>query len=261
MPAARLPTDEEERLNELRSLGVLDSAAEPAFDDLTRLAAQICQTPIALVSLIDADRQWFKSRVGLDATETPRDVAFCAHAILDPGHELVVPDALLDARFADNPFVSSPAHVRFYAGMPLTTGSGRAVGTLCVKDHVPRNLTPDQLHALRALGRQVVTQLELRRNLAELHHQMAIRRTADDALGASEQRFRTLAALAPVGIFETDADGRCLYVNERWCELTGLSREGAAGTGWTRALHPDDGARVYNAWSAFAASGGGEFVL
>jgi signal transduction histidine kinase len=180
------PLDEAERLRILHELDVLDTDPEVDYDDVVSLAAHICGVPMSLVSLVDADRQWFKARIGLDATETSRDVSFCAHAIL--GKDLmVVPDALADRRFADNPAVRQDPGVRFYAGAPLVTTDGHALGTLCVVDAVPRRLSLGQLQALRALARQVTAQLELRRygsllarNLARLH---ALERHLDD-LGA-----------------------------------------------------------------------------
>ena len=160
---AQLPDNEVHRLAILRDYNVLDSLPEQAFDDLVLLAAQICQTPIALITLVDEDRQWFKSKVGVSATETSRDVAFCAHAILNTDEVLEVRDAQLDPRFADNPFVTADPHIRFYAGAPLVTPDGLALGTLCVVDYVPRELSPEQKTALSALSRTVVAQLELRR--------------------------------------------------------------------------------------------------
>ncbi len=159
--------DEPERLVALRRYEILDTPPERAFDDLTLLAAQICQTPIAMVSLVDSDRQWFKSRIGVETRETPRDIAFCAHAIA--GREtLIVPDTFQDERFAGNPLVVDEPQIRFYAGALLRVAEGHALGALCVIDRVPRQLTDDQAPALEALARQVVAQLELRWQLAEV---------------------------------------------------------------------------------------------
>jgi signal transduction histidine kinase len=159
---AFLPTNETDRLSALYSLNVLDSPAEKDFDDIVALAAAICGTPMSLVSLIDVDRQWFKARIGTDLTETPREISFCSHAIL--GKDLlVVPDAREDSRFADNPLVGDEGGIRFYAGAPLVTTDGFALGTLCVIDSEPRRLDLEQTQALRALARQVTSQLELRR--------------------------------------------------------------------------------------------------
>ena len=167
MSAPLLPT-EEARLAELEAYAVLDTKPEPVYDDITFIASQISDTPIALISLVDKERQWFKSRVGLDVTETPRDLAFCAHAIWDPTNLLVVPDAATDDRFSSNPLVTSDPNIRFYAGAPLLTESGNALGTLCVIDREPRELEPRQLEALAALSRLVMEHLELRRVYRDL---------------------------------------------------------------------------------------------
>ncbi|PIK89527.1 histidine kinase [Synechococcus sp. 60AY4M2] len=179
MPKAPLPPNEEQRLAALRQYQILDTAPENSFDELVRLAAHICGTPIALVSLIDEHRQWFKAKFGVDVQETPRDVAFCAHAILSPKEPLVVPDATQDPRFADNPFVAQEPHIRFYAGIPLVTLEGQALGTLCVVDYQPRQLRPEQLEQLKALAHQVVAQLELRRTLRELAQTRLLPKSGD----------------------------------------------------------------------------------
>lgn len=172
MPAAPLPANEPERQRALEQYRVLDTPPEPIFDEITNLAAAICQTPIALISLIDRERQWFKSKVGIEICETPRSIAFCAHVILQ-SELVIVPDARLDPRFADNPVVTGPPYIRFYAGMPLITPRGYGIGTLCVVDYQPRELTPVQQQTLRTLGRQVVNELELRRHLEVTRQHLA----------------------------------------------------------------------------------------
>lgn len=165
---APTPQNETARLRTLRAYGVLDTAAEQAYDDIVNIASHICHTPISLVSLVDADRQWFKARHGLDADQTPREHAFCAHAILDPGALMEVPDATSDQRFANNPLVTGDPNIRFYAGVPLVAPDGAALGTLCVIDREPRKLTTEQSNTLRALARQVISQLELHRTATDL---------------------------------------------------------------------------------------------
>jgi anti-sigma regulatory factor (Ser/Thr protein kinase) len=198
-----MATDEPARLAALHRYRILDTEPEQRFDDLTLLASQICDTPISLITLIDSDRQWFKSRVGLDVEETSRGVAFCAHAIRQPGI-MQVSDAAGDARFRDNPFVTGEPNIRFYAGAPLITPDGHALGTLCVIDVKPRHLSDGQLRALDALRRQVESQLELKRNLDELAAALGERDRAEAAqaalvteLRASLENVEKLGALMP----------------------------------------------------------------
>ena len=165
---APLHPDEPGRLAVLREYRVLDSLPEVQFDDIAFLASYICGTPIALVSLVDENRQWFKAKVGTDLEQTSRDVAFCAHAILEPDEIFVVPDALEDHRFATNPLVRDEPRIRFYAGAPLISPEGMPLGTLCVMDETPGALSAAQTRALGALAREVVVHLELRRVVAML---------------------------------------------------------------------------------------------
>ncbi|HEU4347152.1 MAG TPA: GAF domain-containing sensor histidine kinase [Actinoplanes sp.] len=202
---APLPVNEIDRLAALYGLGILDTEPEKDFDDIVALASAVCGVPMSLVSLIDTDRQWFKARLGTDLTETSRDLSFCAHAIL--GKDLlVVPDARQDARFADNPAVTSAGGVRFYAGAPLVTTDGYALGTLCVVDSEPRRLDVERLQALRALARQVTSQLELRRYAVALANTTA-------RLQELERRKDDLAALvggelkAPLRLMDAYLEG------------------------------------------------------
>lgn len=187
MIAASLPENESERLRKLNELAILDTLEEQAYDDLTYLAAQICGTPIALVSLVDTDRQWFKSHYGLDATETPRDLAFCAHAILNDDLFLVN-DSSHDQRFFDNPLVTGEPHVKFYAGAPLIMGDNIRIGTLCVIDHVAKTITAEQMLALKALARQVVSQLDLRLKVKEREQ---LDHTKDEFISMINHELRT----------------------------------------------------------------------
>lgn len=164
---APIPENEAQRLAALREYHILDTAAEESYDDITALAAYLCRVPIATISLVDESRQWFKSKLGLDQQETPREVAFCAHAILQ-SEPLIVRDALKDVRFADSELVTGKPHIRFYAGFPLASPEGFALGSLCAIDRKPRQLSPGQKTAMHALARQVMALMELRRVSARM---------------------------------------------------------------------------------------------
>ena len=181
MQKPEIPINENDRLVALDRYDILDTLPEQEYDDLTQLAANICGTPIALISLVDRDRQWFKSRVGLDATETPRDISFCGHAVA-ANEILNVPDVTQDPRFADNPLVVNDPNIRFYAGVPLKTPDNFTLGTLCVIDRQPRDLTPLQIQQLEALSRLVITQLELRLNNQSLRLLASVVETSNDAI-------------------------------------------------------------------------------
>ena len=213
---ASLPADEKKRLEALHRYQILDTVPEQSFDDVTLLAASICDTPMSVISFVDVNRQWFKSKVGMTESETPRDISFCAHGILQPAG-FVVEDAQADKRFASNPMVTGEPKVRFYAGAPLITSDGHALGMLCVYDRTPRKLTPKQLEALSALGRQVVTQLELRYSLKATIQ-------SEKHMLASELSYRRLFEAAKDGILILDAEtGRITDGNPFLIKLLGFS--------------------------------------
>lgn len=187
---APLPENEAARLEVLRQFAILDTEPEETFNDLMRLAAYICNTPIAIITLVDSDRQWFKARLGLSPAETSRDISFCAHAILAPD-TFVVRDTLDDERFKTNPLVTAEPHIRFYAGSPLTTIEGFNLGTLCVLDRTPRELSREQIAALRVLSNQIMTQLELRRTIAFLTR--ALERARSTGQAGQAQQMKTVA--------------------------------------------------------------------
>ncbi|MEM7772258.1 MAG: GAF domain-containing protein [Cyanobacteria bacterium P01_A01_bin.37] len=219
--------DESLRLQALCQYQILDTDPENGFDDLTNLAANLCHAPIALVSLVDANRQWFKSRVGLDTTETPRNIAFCSYAILQ-SDILIVPDTLEDERFATNPLVVGAPFIRFYAGVPLITAEGHALGTLCVIDVVPRTLMPKQVQALQALSRQVLAQLELRKKLIESEHLIQEAEEREDALHdevkerqQAESELQLLLSLTQAVSLAPDFYTALEIVLQQVCEVAG----------------------------------------
>ncbi len=213
-----LPPNEEQRLTALRQYGVLDSPSEQAFDDLTLLAAQICQTPISLVSLVDEARQWFKAKLGFDQPETSRETSFCTYTILTGSAGLEVPDAREDPRFAANPLVTEGEQIQFYAGMPLINPEGHALGALCVMDRKPRVLSPDQWAAMAALGRQTMAQLEICKQALQLSKEVAKRELAEARLSeecrnlaqqqAEAQRLLVVAAKSRLALLSVLEDER-----------------------------------------------------
>ena len=238
MITAQPTLDEALRVEALRQYAVLDTLPEQALDDLTALAAQICGAPIALISLVDEHRQWFKARFGWAMAETPRDISFCGHAL----HErdlFIVPDATRDKRFAQNPMVTGQPRIRFYAGAPLVNSEGAALGTLCVIDHVPRTLTLEQERALRVLARQVMTHLELRRHTRELVE--------------SEEKFRLLAENITDVFWITSIDlQEIYYVSPGYERIWGRSTEElyANPRQWSECIVPDDRERVLSVFAA-----------
>jgi PAS domain S-box-containing protein len=247
---------EAQRLEALESYGILDTSPEPAFDDIAKLAALTCDAPMALVSLVGKERQWFKSELGMGIQETPRSMSICATA-LGEKELLVVPDLARDPRFADNPLVTDPPHVRFYAGAVLRTPEGLPLGTVCVLDHEPRphGLEEDQAFTLRVLARQVMTQMQLRRAILEREEALSEQEDALEAIRESEERFRVIANSAPVPIWVTAASGPREFTNFAYQEFLGVSYEEALTYDWRRAIHPDHLPRILKEQVAGESSG------
>ena len=227
MKIAAIPDNEAARLAELQSYAILDTPSEDTFNNLTRLAAQICGTPIAFLGLIDAERLWLKAKVGLEASEIPRDIAFCAHAILTPDI-LAVSDTTIDSRFVDNPLVTMDPNIRFYAGIPLITSQGHAMGTLCVIDRIPRQLTPEQIWALQVLGHQAVGQLKLRQRSVELEQSVMAHQQAE------QLRTGLLLAIdhSMEGLGLLNKDGCYTYINQAHAALYGYRVDELIGQSW-----------------------------
>jgi diguanylate cyclase (GGDEF)-like protein/PAS domain S-box-containing protein len=207
-------SNEKARIKELNTYEILDTSPEPAYDDIVQLASEICGTPIAMMSLIDNDRQWFKSKIGIQAVELPRATAFCSHAILEPSEIFLVENAQTDRRFFDNPMVTDEPHIRFYAGAPLVSGSGEALGTLCVIDREPRQLSEKQKIFLRVLARQVVAQMELRRTIRQMRQSQVQQKKIETALRESEERFKTFMDNSSTVSYMKDETGRMVYLNK-----------------------------------------------
>ncbi|MBA3022426.1 MAG: diguanylate cyclase [Sideroxydans sp.] len=230
---APLPANEQERLEALLSYDILDTEPEAEFDGMVHLASSICETPIAVISLIDQDRQWFKAIVGLDAKETSRDLAFCAHAILEK-EVMVVNDALQDPRFADNGLVTSEPKIRFYAGAPLITSEGFPLGTICVIDRVPRQLNDDQLLALKALASHIITQFELRRSHSQVRQHLR-------ELHQTQKVLSTLINASPDFICFKDGEGRWQTANKSGLQLfhlEGVDYQGKTDLELAENTHP-----------------------
>lgn len=229
MQVAPKPVNETERLKSLLSYRILDTQPEQQYDDICKLASLVCGAPISLISLVDDNRQWFKAKIGIDASETSRDVAFCAHAILDAKKPLIVSDATQDPRFFDNPLVTGGPQIQFYAGTALVTSDGYPIGTLCVIDKMPRQLSSTQVEALESLGRQVVLQLELRRA-----HTAERQRT--DELEQHHLRYRLMVERIQAtlnacldGVVTTDYDGKILDWNPQAERMTGWPHQEVVG--------------------------------
>ncbi len=221
-PSQTLTTDETDRLTMLGELLILDSGNEPAFDSIARMASEICGTPIALITLVDKERQWFKANVGLPGFyETPRDIAFCAHAIEDDDI-LQVSDARLDPRFANNPMVTGAPDIRFYAGAPLILPGGERMGTLCVIDHLARQLDQKQATLLRSLAVIVSQLLVMRRDL--VNRALSAAAQQRQTLAQSERFMRQITDNLPVGIAYVDTSLRYRFVNQAHCARYGLTR-------------------------------------
>lgn len=220
----------------LDALHLLDTPPEPVFDRVTRLASRLLDVPMAMFSLVDADRQWFKSRVGMIESETAREHAFCAHAI-GMSKPLVVSDALEDGRFNDNPLVSGPPKIRFYAGVPIRTTSGLAIGTLCALDTRPRTLGEEEAQVLNDLAAILTKEVQYRERMAVARDQLA---RSSEVLGASEARFRTIFDIASVGIALVAPDGGWISVNKALCDIVGYGEEELWSRSFQQITHPDD---------------------
>ncbi|GJC07034.1 PAS domain S-box protein [Aeromonas taiwanensis] len=231
-----IPQDEAERLNLLHALNILDTPSEEAFDRITRLVAHILDVPIALVSLVDTDRQWFKSRIGIDANETPREVAFCAHAIAQTT-PLIVTDTTQDSRFMSNALVTGNPNIRFYAGVPLRSIGGLSIGTLCAIDSKPRQLSPDEISILVDLAALVSKEMQMREAMLLSH---ARSEQAIQAMEDVEARFRAIFERAGVGIAMVAPDGGWLRVNDALCQIVGYSQDELIKLTFQDITHPDD---------------------
>jgi PAS domain S-box-containing protein len=221
MPNSQHPVNEQDRLSALKELNIIDTAPEQDYDDIVRLASQICETPISLISLLDEQRQWFKANHGLAAAQTPRDISFCTHTIRQ-SDIMIVPDALKDDRFTFNPLVTGDPHIRFYAGVPIYSEAGFPLGTLCVIDHRPHTLTSEQVFALQVLAKQVQKLLALRAKIAEMEK-------AETVLKIREDKYRRIITNMHLGLLEVDKEEKILFANESFCDMSGYRFEELKG--------------------------------
>ena len=244
--AAAPPPHEADRIATLHRLEILDTLPEKAYDDLTLLASQVCGTPIAIFALIARDRQWYKATVGTDLTETDRNVAFCAHAILEPDRIFTVEDASVDPRFIDNPFVTGEPHIRFYAGAPIVMPNGDAIGTICVIDPQPRRLTDAQRECLSALARQASLLLDLREKaiaaerIARTHETMTVEARLKQKRGM--ELLELVLRGGQMGLWDLDVATGRWTVNAREQLMLGYADADLAGDtiDWRTLIHPDD---------------------
>jgi PAS domain S-box-containing protein len=238
--------DEASRIAEIEAHDLLSFSEAPGFDDITSFAAALCATPIALISLVEAKRQRFLSKVGLDVGETPRETSFCAHAMRQR-ELMIVSDATADPRFSSNPLVTGEPYIRFYAGAPLVTDEGVPLGSLCVIDRHPRaGLSPVQDQGLRLMADQVMVALRARKK-ARMH--LNVDQETQQTLRESEQKFRILADTMPQMVWSTLPDGYHDYYNARWYEYTGVPEGSTDGEGWNGMFHPDDQERAWSTWT------------
>ena len=248
VPGPLSEQDEERRLEALRRYHVLDSLPEQGYEDVTRLAASICGTPISLISLVDRDRQWFKSKRGLGSQQTPRSQSFCANTIGN-ARTLIVEDATTDPRFKNNPLVLGDPRIRFYAGAPIVEKTGYVLGTVCVIDTEPRVLTEDQILSLEALARQVMALLEQRTTIAHLEKALADARVADQMARASERRLQLFVDSLPALAWVANAEGWITWYNRRWYEYTGTTPKQMEGWGWQSVHDPSVLPSVLDRWA------------
>jgi PAS domain S-box-containing protein len=220
-----IPLNETERLQALRETQILDSERETSYDDIVKLAAHLCDTPFAMISLIDQNRQWFKANLGFAARETPRDIAFCAHVVAS-STPMIIEDTLLDPQFKSHVLVLTAPFIRFYAGFPLVTSDGFCLGTLCVVGTKPKKLTGSQMAAMKALAQSAISQIELRRSLNKISEQA--------------QRYEHLVSHLKEVVFQVDVSGCWTFLNPAWTEVTQCSVEESLGRHVIEFVHPED---------------------